>query len=294
MAQTVEQHIFFLTYDLKLGFYKKLQIINTTKIYDYENKNFYDYDKSDNPFQTSYHPAQEDVQNILNVITNREYSIVLNDKDMNWYQEVSKLYKEDSDLILEHKELLYNFLILKCRLCGFSEEFSINFIRHLFKLHKSENIDLKITVEKFDEIIDSKILWIPHVAFEDFAKEKELLARIVKVKQAEGFNFNLNASFGRECIEMCENSFIMHTYLYNKEVNFFNNEALPLKEQYDILIKIYKSFTEKNLIAVFDYDPKWQRFKEDTNYISRFVAELTETLILAMKAWDVKEEQKVD
>lgn len=286
MANDIQQHVFFFTYDLQIGFYKKLQVINTTKIYDFEKKKFYDYGKSDNPFQTSFHPRQEQVQNILNVLTNKDYAIILKDNDMIWYKQVVDLYTKDSDLIISQKEILYNFLILKCKLCGFSEEFSISFIRHLFYLKKSENIDLKITINRLDNIINIKKIWVPYIIHNDCQKEREFLTKVVEKKQKEGFNFNFTASFGKEYLGICNNSFIMHTYLYNKQSNFFNKEGLSLENQMNILLKIYENYTENNLLVIFDYEPKWQRLKNDKNYQNRLISVLKDTLKLSMKAWN--------
>ena len=107
----VIQNEFFFTYDLQLGFYSKLQSINTIKLYKRDGNRFVDDTRPDNPYLTSYHPEQEVVQKILNVLQNDSFSVVLKESDMNWYKETADLYTQDKELILEHREILYNFLI---------------------------------------------------------------------------------------------------------------------------------------------------------------------------------------
>lgn len=285
MPNNTKQHIFFLTYDLQLGFYKRLQVINTTKLYDYEHMRFYDYDKTDNPFLSSFHPEQEYVQTILTVITNHDYSIMLKPDDMQWYKEVSQLYKEDKELVINQREIFYNFLILKCKLCGFSDDFSIAFIRHLFNLQKTEKIDLSITVQKLDEIIDTKKIWVPYIIYEDCLIEKDFLVKAVKKRIDEAFDFNFDNSFGKEYIAICNNSFVKHTYEYNKTPNFFHDNGLSFDEQYKILLHLYENFTIKNVQEVCAYESKWERFASDRNVMMRFIESMMNTLKLTMKAW---------
>lgn len=285
LARNEEQHVFFLTYDFQIGFYKKIQVINTTKLYDHKKKAFVDYLGGDNPFLTSYKPQQKDVQKILDILSNDDYSITLKDKDMKWYKEVYHLYKENKNIILNEKEILYNFLILKCKLAGFKEEFSIRFIRHLFGLKKSENINLETTIDRLDGFIDGKKIWVPYSLYDDLNEENEILYRIVKQKQKETFNFNFNVSFSREYLELTQNSFIRHTYEYNRVPNFFHDTGKDLKEQYDILLKIYEFFIRQSLINIFQSNQRWARLAENNEYINTLVAHLKGTLELAMKAW---------
>lgn len=287
--QNIQQnHTFFLTHDLQIGYYKNLQDINTAKIYSHEQKNFIDISNKTNPYKNSYSPDPKDVQVIINALELQKYSLVIPNEELEWYKEVDSLYSTNRNELLKQTEIVYCYLILKAILIGFPEKIAIGFSRNIINKYKNNPLKLQTTINRFQEIMDNKILWIPNTFEEDCVNEEHLFQEIIDKRLKDGFEFNFTNSFGRKYLDCCNNSYLHQTYLYNSTENYFNKNKYSLEEQEDLLWEIHDYYSEKILINLLSSNPATKKYLIDKSFINRFLEDIRASMLLSMRAWEVK------
>lgn len=219
---------YFLTYDFKIIFCQDFTFKQNCKELN-SNLEFIDYNGNVDILENYMEITPQDVSFLVNNIMNNKIGTELHEEDMLWIKSFEKIMNEED--LLNCDKLMYNYLILKLQLVGFSEKLACNYVENYYtnKTVLSKEIGVKDFLDNINEKINNKKFWIGNKISEYEDNEIDFIINILKNKNKLKYKFDF-LNYRQAYINVIKNSFLDYIVKFNKTKSYLIKEILPSKE----------------------------------------------------------------
>lgn len=279
---------YFLTFDFKILYCPNINFILSCKELNLNTLEFTNYDGDLKALEASYEIKAEMVHVIVQNILNGEIGLELDSKEMKWLNLFDTELRKDSS-ILNNERLVYNYLILKLQLIGFSAVDSKSIITKYFEFKRDSKVI--ITIEEFirtiNQQLDRKIFWVCNGIESEKKIEYKFIETVLSYKRSLKYKFDFQM-FKESYINVCKHSFVMKIYEYNNTSSYLVKRPLSLVEQVDFLIYAHKSILRgmlENLI-----EEKFFELSEEGLFQKQLIDEMSDIMRIHLKSMLAKKD----
>ena len=273
---------FFLTFDLKLIFCSDRKYGLRTSQFNIDTKNFEPIDLNLNELNFVCPVENAESEQLIKEVYLSKMSYLLTTKDMNWIKQFESLFNKDS-AIIEKDNLVFNLLILKLKLIGFSENLALKFTKYYFKFRKDNEVyPVKNLLLVLDNFIANKQFWITSDIQDHYKIETDFIKKILKDKAKNAYMFDFK-KYKTEYFELCRNSYTRANYLLNTNPEFIFYKKLPTKDLNNYLIKSYKWILLSILTNLMN--TKYEIVLKDDYFFNQLVSDMVDVLKIAIKTF---------
>lgn len=279
---------YLLTYDLRILYCPNMKLALSCKELNLDTLEFTYYEGDLNVLNACYVLEADDVESIVKNIINGEVGNELDIDEMNWLKAFDYQYNKDANLV-RNDELTFNYLILKLKLLGFSEEESKNIVKAYF-VYKKNNVKGLPDVEDFISALNRKIrnkrFWICKNLYDETDLEYEFIKTVLSYKNKLQYKFDFRA-FKDEYLKVCEKSIVPKLYNYNKTPSYLVRKPLDISDQRPYLLYTYKT----HIASLINYliERYFQNLASDERFINILIDELSAVVKLYLSISETKE-----
>lgn len=275
---------FFLSYDFRIFFCPDTFLIGACKELNQETLKFELYTGNKELVEHAYTIEADEINSMVKGILTGRISYLLNDKNLSWIKEFEITASKQSQL-WENERYVFNYLILKAMLMGFSQSKALEVVKSYFE-YKRECIpvlNLKSMVKAMNKNIDSKEFWITNRMSEFDKLETSFLKKVLDNKVSSGFAFDYKY-FEREYISICNNSFSKENYLINLKKSYPIKKNKTLQEQTPYIFQAYESIMGaiiNNLVTT-----SFPKLQQEGKFLTGLLYDMKDTLTITMTTWE--------
>lgn len=253
---------YFLTQDLEILYCPSLKLTKTCRVLNVETFEFVEF-RGEFTLEKYYRLNDDDISYIVNNILNSKIGHELNEKELDWILSFEKYKKENKNI---SKRLLFNYLILKLKLIGFSDNLSKDVA---LKFLNMDGFNAANFLKAINLIISKKEIWIPISSDSKKYLDERFLIKVFTQKEELSYEFNFDV-FKDEYFNLLSNSFLSEIVKFNKKKSYLNKKILMIKESKEDLKDIYRY----NILGIVEYvvNSKFQR--TDDIFVNVLIDEL--------------------
>jgi len=279
---------YFLTFDFKILYCPNINLILSCKELNLNTLEFENYDGDLRALEASYEIKAETLSVIVKEILNGTMGLELEEKEMNWLKTFDTQLSRDNS-ILNNERLVYNYLILKLQLIGFSAIDSKSIVTKYFELKRDGKpvIEVDKLIQSVNRQIYKKIFWVCNGIESEKKIEYKFIESVLTYKRSLKYKFDFQM-FKESYLNVCKHSFVGKIYDYNNTSSYLIKRPLSLQEQMDCLIYSHQSILRgilENLI-----EEKFFEFSDDELFKKQLIDEMSDILTIHLKSMLAKKD----
>lgn len=275
---------YLLSYDFRIFYCPETFFIGACKELNQETLKFELYTDNRELVEYAYPIDVSETNSIVKSILMGKISYLLSDQNLAWIKEFEVNASKKHEL-WENEKYVFNYLVLKIMLMGFSQDKALDITKSYFK-HKREGhpvLNIKSMVKAINKNIDNKEFWITNKMAEFDPIETSFLKKVLTNKLSSGFAFDYKY-FEREYISICNSSFSKENFLINSTKVYPIKKAKNLQDQTAYIFQAYESIMitiVNNLVL-----SKFPQLQNEQKFLTNLLAEMKNTLSIIMVSWE--------
>ena len=230
---------YFLSFNFEIFYYPNINFKFSLKKFDFEDNTFKNYNEDINIDKETYSLSNDELNFIMKEVLRNDIGHELMPKHMAWLKKFEEQYKRNNSII-KNNNLLFNYLVLKLLIIGFSEDIAKKFsTKYIYELNNyNKTISPLDFIRNINILISRKKFWIPFNIEDAVEKELNFIQEIISLKNEHSTHFNFKL-FDDNYLLLCKDALVQSLIDFNSTKSYLVKDVLPVEEQLDYIILVY-------------------------------------------------------